>query len=114
MRLYNRFKYAFMGLRWLMQKDTHFIVHLVFGVLAVILGMIVGLDRTGWLFIVSAVFLVLIAEAFNTAVEAAVDLSTDTIHPMAKAAKDAGAAGVLLSAAYAVIIGLIIFIPYLI
>lgn len=113
MRLFNRFKFAFMGLRWLMRKDTHFIVHLLFGMLAIILGMVVGLDRTGWLFIISAVFLVLVTEAFNTAVEAAVDLTTDKYHPMAKAAKDAGAAGVLLAALYAVVIGLIVFIPYL-
>ncbi|GAB3071472.1 hypothetical protein GCM10027156_24460 [Salinicoccus sesuvii] len=74
---------------------------------------ILGIERIEWVFIVSAIFMVLIAEAFNTSIEAAVDLTTSTYHPLAKAAKDAGAAAVLLSSLYAVIVALIIFLPYL-
>ena len=42
--------------------------------------------------------LVLAAELINTAIEAAVDHTSTDIHPLAKRAKDAGSAGVALSA----------------
>ncbi|MEL7114275.1 MAG: diacylglycerol kinase [Pseudomonadota bacterium] len=42
--------------------------------------------------------LVLAAELFNTAIERAVDLVTTEQHPLAKQAKDAGSAGVALTA----------------
>ena len=54
---------------------------------------------------------VLMAEAFNTAVEAVVDLVTDRYHPLARIAKDTAAAGVLLSALGAVVIGAALFLP---
>ena len=54
---------------------------------------------------------VVAAELFNTAIESAVDLVTTEYHPLAKAAKDAAAGGVLVAAFSSVIVGLIIFGP---
>ena len=48
--------------------------------------------------LVLAIGLVLVGEAFNTALEAVVDLASPAIHPLAKVAKDVAAAGVLLAA----------------
>jgi diacylglycerol kinase (ATP) len=42
-------------------------------------------------------FIVLIAELLNSAVENAVDMVTKEFHPLAKAAKDIGATAVLFS-----------------
>ncbi|MCG1008978.1 diacylglycerol kinase family protein [Salinicoccus sp. ID82-1] len=113
MKLLNRFKYAVMGLRWLVGKDNHFIIHFLLAGATIAAGAILMIERIEWLFIVSAIFFVLIAEALNTSIEASVDLTTGEYHPLAKAAKDAGAAAVLLSSLYAVIVALFIFIPYL-
>lgn len=52
------------------------------------------------------------AELFNTAVEAAVDLSTQQVHPLAKKAKDVAAAAVLVQAFVAVVVGYFLFQPY--
>jgi len=41
--------------------------------------------------------LVLVTELLNTSIEAAVDLSTKEIHPLAKKAKDAASAAVLVA-----------------
>ena len=49
----------------------------------------------------------------NTAVEAVVDLVTEEKKPLAKIAKDTAAGAVLFSAIVSVIIGCIIFVPYL-
>jgi undecaprenol kinase len=41
------------------------------------------------------------------------DLASPEIHPLAKIAKDSAAAAVLVLAIFSMIVGLIIFIPYL-
>ena len=50
-------------------------------------------------------------ELVNTAVESAVDLVTEERHPLAKKAKDTAAGAVLVSAVFAAVIGLLIFVP---
>ena len=57
--------------------------------------------------------LVISLELVNTAVEAVVDLVTEERKPLAKIAKDTAAGAVLFASLAAVIIGCIIFIPYL-
>ena len=62
----------------------------------------------------AAIGLVLTAEAFNTVVEALVDLCTDQVHPLAKIAKDAAAGAVLLASAAALGVGVAVFLPRLV
>ena len=58
-----------------------------------------------------AVGFVLVSEAFNTAIEIDIDLTSPDFHPYARDTKDAAAAAVLLSAFTALAVGLIIFLP---
>lgn len=51
---------------------------------------------------------IFIAEAFNSAIEAAIDLSTQEIHPLAKIAKDCASAGVFFSICLAVCVWAVI------
>jgi diacylglycerol kinase len=51
------------------------------------------------------------AEFMNTAIEAVVDLASPYPHPLAKIAKDVGAAAVLVAALAAIIIGLLLLGP---
>ena len=55
--------------------------------------------------------LVISGELFNTAIETVVDMVSPNINEKAKLAKDISAAGVLVLAISAFIIGLLIFIP---
>ena len=80
---------------------------------AVALGFLLRIERGEWLALVLTIVLVLAAEGVNTAVEAAVDLASPAYHPLAKVAKDVAAGTVLLTAIGAVIVGLILFLPYL-
>jgi diacylglycerol kinase (ATP) len=57
--------------------------------------------------------LVWLGEALNTAVELLADAVSPTPHPLIGRAKDVAAGGVLLAAGAAVVIGLMVFIPYL-
>ena len=52
---------------------------------------------------------VISAELINTAVEAAVDLCSPEQHSLAKLAKDAAAGAVLVTAVFAVVVGVLLF-----
>ena len=57
-------------------------------------------------------FLVLVAEAVNSAIENTVDLVTDEVHPLAKAAKDIGSGIVLLTIILHIITWGVLWINY--
>lgn len=71
------------------------------------------ISRLEFLILLLTITLVLIAEMINTSLEAATDLLTPEYQSQAKIAKDVAAGMVLLTAVLSVIIGLVIFIPYL-
>ncbi len=81
-----------------------------FTLVAVLLaGLMLKLDNRDMLVLVFAITLVIVAEMFNTAIEAVVDMITENYNPAAKLAKDVAAGAVLLAAANAIIAGVLIF-----
>jgi diacylglycerol kinase len=64
-----------------------------------------------WAILILTLMVVWMAEFANTALEAAVDLAMPDAHPLAKTAKDVGAAAVLVGALGAVIVGLLVLGP---
>jgi diacylglycerol kinase (ATP) len=107
------FRYAFAGLAYLLWTQRNAKIHTAIGLVAVGLGVFLGIDRYEWLALIVTIAIVLGAEGVNTAVEAAVDLASPGYHPLAKIAKDVGAGTVLLTAIAAVIVGIVIFLPRL-
>ena len=107
------FRYAFAGLYYLLWTQRNAKIHSALGLAAAALGALLGLDRYEWLALILKIAMVLAAEGVNTAVEAAVDLSSPGYHPLAKVAKDVGAGTVLLTAIAAVVVGLVLFVPRL-
>ena len=65
------------------------------------------------MFLVLAMAIVWVAEAVNTAIEFLSNAVTEEHNLLIKKAKDTAAASVLLAALAAVIIGLLVFLPYL-
>ncbi|MBI5975749.1 diacylglycerol kinase family protein [Staphylococcus canis] len=110
----NRFKYAIHGCFTLLKKDANYLYHLIISIIVLIVATYLNLSSLQWLMLVLAIFLVLITEAINTAIEYVVDLITSEYHPFAKHAKDIGAFSVLLASIFAVIVGLVIFLPKII
>ncbi len=88
-------------------------IHLALGLAAALLGLGLGLAPVEWAVLALTIGLVLAAEAFNTAIEQAVDLASPARHPLAGAAKDAAAGGVLIAAVAAVAVALALFGPRL-
>lgn len=110
-RLRESFGYAFAGLWHILRTEPNFRIHLAAAVLAIIAGGVCGLDLVRWCVLAVTIGMVLVAEAFNTAVEALVDLASPENHPLAKVAKDVAAGGVLLAVLTAIVVGVILFLP---
>ena len=83
------------------------------GDIVLVVGLSLGVTRMEWCALLLAMMLVWIAEALNTALEFLCNLVSPDFHPLIKKSKDVAAASVLISAAGAVVIGVLIFLPYL-
>ncbi|MEK7538444.1 MAG: diacylglycerol kinase family protein [Patescibacteria group bacterium] len=95
-------------------KSTHNAwVHAAVLVLAVALGFVFKITSTEWIALILASGLVLVAEAFNTAIEIDINLTSPEYHPYARDTKDVAAGAVLLATLTAGIIGAFIFLPHI-
>lgn len=65
-----------------------------------------------WCWIILAISIVWTAEALNTAFEFLADAASPEFHPLVRDAKNVAAGAVLITAVAAVIIGSIVFWPY--
>ncbi len=108
------FTYAGRGV-WVFVKTTHNAwIHILILVIAVGMGFYFGITQTEWLALILSGGFVLVSEAFNTAFEIDINLTSPDYHPYAKDVKDVAAGAVLISAITALLVGLTIFLPYLI
>ncbi len=105
------FRNAFCGIKVLIKSEYNARIHLIILILVVIAGIVLKISPAHWIAVVLVSGLVIVSECFNTAVEYLSDAVAPEVNPMICKAKDVAAAGVLVSALVAVIIGLIIFIP---
>jgi len=105
------FTYAGVGIFNLFRFENNARIHLIACILVVIAGVFFKISAMEWALIVIQVALVWAAEAFNTSIEKLADLVSPDYHPVIKIVKDTAAAGVLILAISAVIVGAIVFIP---
>ena len=112
-RLMESFRYALMGLADAWKNERNMKIHTLGTVVVIVIAAVLGLDKWEWLFMFSAIFLVLTMEMLNTSLERVVDLFTLEFHPRARLAKHAAAGAALLAAIYALVVGGIIFLPRL-
>ena len=114
MTIKNRIKafyFAFSGVKFLLKDEVHARFHLVATIIVISLGFAFKVSPIEWAILLICMALVWSMEAANSAIENLTDLVTKEKHPLAKNAKDLGAAAVLLAAIFSAIIGAIIFIP---
>lgn len=112
-RRIQSFRYAFQGIITLFTTQPNAIIHLIAALVAVAMGLWLGLSSIEWSVLTLTIAVVLSAEAVNTAIEFVVDLVSPDYHPLAGKAKDVAAAAVLILAIAAVIVGILIFLPKL-
>ncbi len=105
------FPHAMRGLIVLIRTQHNMWLHLLSGAVTIFLGFYLKVSSAEWLGLIFAMAIVVVAEAFNTAIEFDIDLTSPDYHPFARDTKDVAAAAVLLAVIAAVAIGLIIFVP---
>lgn len=102
------------GISYVTKSEKNFKREIAFGIIALILSYILKIDKIEFIIILTMICLVLTAEIINTAIERTVDLVTKEYHELARIAKDVSAGSVLVTSIFALIIGIIIFIPKII
>ena len=105
--------FASEGLIEMVSSHNNFRLQIVIGLFAVAAGLSLQLNILEWTALILVSGLVLIAEMANSAVEAVVDLITKERRLEAKKAKDIAAGMVLLTSGLSIIIGILVFGPYL-
>jgi diacylglycerol kinase (ATP) len=113
-RIIRSFHYAFQGLFYLFRTQQNARIELVIGAIACGLGAWLKISTSEWAVLVVTICGVLILEGLNTAIEAAVDLASPEVHPLAKTAKDVAAGMVLIAAIGSIVVGVLIFGPRLV
>jgi diacylglycerol kinase len=108
------FRHAFAGWWHVIRTQKNAWIHAVVTMIVIALGLFLKISWSEWADLFLAIGLVWLAEFLNTALEAVVDLASPDVHPLARVGKDVGAAGVLIAAAVAVLVGLAILGPKLI
>ncbi len=108
------FVYAFRGIALLVRGEHNAWIHCAATVVAVALGLWLGLSAGEWTAVVICIGAVFSAEAFNSAIEALADRVSPGYDESVKRTKDLAAGGVLLVAVAAVMVGSIVFLPKLI
>jgi diacylglycerol kinase (ATP) len=94
-------------LRW--QKNTR--IMSVASVLAMIAALWLELPVLHLAVIIVVITIIWLAEFLNAGIEAAIDVASPEIHPMAQVGKDVASAAVLLAVVCAVIVGVLLFGP---
>lgn len=107
------FGYALEGLYYVITHHASFTIQVVVGLITLGLGFYFKITRFEWMVLIFVIFTVLTAELLNTAVETTLDYMAHEHHIQVKKAKDVAAGAVFLIAVSALIIGIIIFFPYL-
>jgi diacylglycerol kinase (ATP) len=105
------FGYAFSGWLYVFRTQHNAWIHGGIALLVLVVGTWVNLPTGDWAVIVLTAALVFVAEFVNTSIETVVDLASPAQHPLAKIAKDVGAAAVLISAIAAIAVGVLILGP---
>ena len=107
------FSFAFQGLQTAYKEEKSFRIELFIALLVVILSVILRISSLEWILVIIAMAMVLSLELLNSRIEKMMDILHPEIHDRVKIIKDISAAAVLIVSMMALVIGLIIFIPYL-
>jgi len=113
----NRVKslgYAVAGWVYMLRRQKNTRIQAVASILVMVVALWLEISFTSWAILILTITIVWMAEFMNAAVEAAINLTTSEIHPMAKVGKDVASAAVLLGVVAAVLIGLLLLGPPLV
>lgn len=105
--------FALQGIRRLLREERNARIHLAATMVVLFVSAALSISRADWLWIGLSITLVWLAELFNSAIERLTDLSSPDPHPLAGAAKDFAAGGVLVAALFSLFTAALVLFPYL-
>lgn len=108
-KFWHSFRYAMQGIVAAFKSELNMKVHCGLTLIVLAAAAVFRLPASKWMLLLLAITLVLGTELLNTAIEATIDLVSPELHPLAKKAKDTAAGAVLLTAVFAVIVGIYAF-----
>jgi diacylglycerol kinase len=108
------FRFAISGWWFVVKTQRNAWIHAIASFSVIVVALWLAIPARDLAVLILTIGFVWTSEFINTALEAVVDLSTPTHHPLAKVGKDVGAAAVLIAALISVIIGLLLLGPPLI
>ena len=104
-------KYAAKGFWILITSEHSIIAQVSIAIIMAVIGFLMQISATEWLFQIMAFGFILVAESLNTAIEKMADFIHPEYHKQIGRIKDISAGAVFFAAIIAVIIGLIIYVP---
>ena len=110
----NKCKYSYQGLAYCFQNESSFLIEAISACLIIIMGIVFDITFLEWVIAFGSLCLITIIELLNTAIEATVDMVTQEYNEYAKIAKDCGSAATGIMTLLALLVNLIIFVPYFI
>lgn len=113
-KLMKSFVYAVKGLAYVWRVEQNFRIQSLAALMVLILALYLKVTKIEVAVLLLVSLIVLLLEILNTVFEHLVDLVKPRLNQYVKIIKDIMAAAVLISAFFALIIGLIILLPYLI
>jgi len=108
------FTFAWKGILTCAGHEQNITFHLIAAIIVVATGFCFGISRTEWMVVMLCIGTVIAAELFNSAIERLVDMVSPEWEKTAGEVKDIAAGAVLLTAIAAAIVGMIVFLPYVI
>lgn len=112
-KLFLSFGYAFEGIYCALKLNQNLRIHFIAAFLVIVLSIFFKVNPFEMGILGVMILLVISAEMVNTSIEHMVDLIKDEHSKEAKVAKDVAAGMVLLTALGSVIVGILIFVPYM-
>lgn len=103
------FNNAITGIIDTVRTERNMKIHLIVALIVLISSFFFDITKYEFLILAVTITMVIAAELINTSIEAAIDMTTNYYHPLAKIAKNAAAGAVLITAINALLVGYIIF-----
>lgn len=107
----NSFGYALAGWLYMLRRQKNTRIQAVASIGIMLVALWLGIDALSLAVLILTITVVWMAEFLNAAVEAAINLATGELHPMAKVGKDVASAAVLLGVAASILIGILLLGP---
>ncbi|GAA0747310.1 diacylglycerol kinase [Clostridium oceanicum] len=108
-KLLDSFNYAIDGIIYAVRTQRNMRIHMIVALLVLTACFFYDLTKIELVAICIVITLVIFAELINTAIEFAIDATTNYYHPLAKISKNVAAGAVLVTAINAVVVGYLIF-----